>query len=491
MFVPGSLARLRVFANKSAPFRAVASSSGSYVPEVPSLASDLYASNSDTLAHMSRLSLAPMMEYTDRHMRHMIRLLSSRTLLYTEMVAANALAHQYDALRGCPDGAFDDHMIRRFLSQQAGRDGHEYPGCVLQLGGSCPDALSAAARISTVDALRDPDASAPLYRYTALNLNCGCPSEKVAGKGAFGASLMSDADLVRSLCDAMAKGSEGTLPVTVKCRIGTDLQFDGDVRPSDEAMYSSLCRFVETVAAGGVVTDFQVHARLAVLGRSYSPAQNRNVPPLRHDIVRKVARRYPDLTFHLNGGVDALDRAAGVLEEGDLRGVMVGRSLAADPWGWAGADRVLYGEAGAPVASRRRLLELYGKHADREEELWDPAKIRRRILRPVQALFAGERHGKRFRIALDEIGGRPKQERAGKRPVDETPLSELLLHAADSTMDEEVLNMSPEESYEKKRQGAGEAASGVGSNRRTAAIAEWDRIRKSEPESATACAEGR
>ena len=101
---------------------------------------------------------------------------------------------------------------------------------------------------------------------------------QVAGKGSFGAALMSDPEKVRDLCAAMHEGSDRSTPVTVKCRIGTDALHGGDARPSDDAILSGLCRFLETVASGGLVTDFQVHARLAVLGKSYSPAQNRSVP---------------------------------------------------------------------------------------------------------------------------------------------------------------------------------------------------------------------
>ena len=136
-------------------------------------------------------------------------------------------------------------------------------------------------------------------------------------------------------------------------------------------------------------------------------------------MVCRAAERYPELTLHLNGGVNSLCGAREMLDDGVLAGFMVGRSMAADPWGWACADRVLYGDADPPpVRSRWNLLEKYGAHADAEEEYWGAEKIRRRVLKLLQALFAGDRFTTRFWIALDEIGGRPKVVRLGRAPAE-------------------------------------------------------------------------
>ncbi|EEC44315.1 predicted protein, partial [Phaeodactylum tricornutum CCAP 1055/1] len=329
------------------------------------------------------LSLAPMMEYTDRHFRHLVRLVSNRTLLYTEMVAANALANE---------------RKNRYLAQ--GRVMPEGPS-VLQLGGSDPEQMFQAAQtVLDMTARGHCD-------YTAINLNCGCPSPKVAGKGCFGAALMDEPQLVAELTKALHEGTEGRLPVTVKCRIGTDSdqaftrQAYAAIDPEQE--YSKLRSFIETVASDGIVTDFSVHARIAVLQKSFSPSDNRKIPPLKYDIVRRLVQEYPDFTFSLNGGVESISQAqAEFATSPGLKGVMIGRSWAADPWSFAMADRLLYKDENAP-RNRLEILQAFGRHADREEELGDPVKIRRFIVKAVTPLFTGEINAKRYRIALNEI----------------------------------------------------------------------------------------
>ena len=234
----------------------------------------------DQLQASVKLSLAPMMEYTDRHFRHVVRLLSSRTLLYTEMVAANAIVHERkDAIAklrqeniaaaeaGAPPSCeYDASYLRRFLGQ--GAVAPLEGASVLQLGGSDPDVMAGATK--AVMELTDRG----YCDYTALNLNCGCPSPKVAGKGCFGAALMDDPKLVRELTTAMHDGSGGKLPVTVKCRIGTDSDMDNGFTLKQyteldaEKEYSELCKFIEEVASAGIVSDFQIHARIAVLSKT-------------------------------------------------------------------------------------------------------------------------------------------------------------------------------------------------------------------------------
>lgn len=432
-----------------------------------------------------------MMEYTDRHFRHLVRLLSDRTLLYTEMVAANAIAHEREAslssllsidnnnkpssssllhAAAAGDELFDPSYLLRFLGQ-----GHNPEGAsVLQLGGSDPDQLFLASKTvyefnklaqtqqQQQQQTSSNSISTPIFcDYTALNLNCGCPSPKVAGKGCFGAALMQDAHLVKQLTTSMFNGSEGTIPITVKCRIGTDegYQFSRDQynERSEEEEYQSLKTFIEIVASEGIVTDFQVHARIAVLGKNYSPADNRKVPPLRYHQVRRLAEEFPELNISLNGGVETLSGVKRELDEcPSLDGIMVGRGWMSNPWAFAMSDELLYSDGATNVdyvrpKNRMEVLEAYGRHADYEEELWDPVKIRRFITKAVSQLFSGEPNAKHYRIALDDIAGLPKKlmKQDTKWMQSQPPLSELILEAATQHLSEEVLYRTPKESYEK------------------------------------------
>ena len=432
----------------------------------------LFDQRQKILRENSKLSLAPMMEYTDRHFRHLVRLISDRTLLYTEMVAANAIAHERDGAFS-ESGELNSSYLLRFLGQ-----GHNSEGAsVLQLGGSDPDQLYIAAKTIyefqqlhnqqpiQVSGAQDVSESPVFCDYTALNLNCGCPSPKVAGKGCFGAALMSDPDLVRRLTTAMHQGCQGTMPITVKCRIGTDEGYvftrERYMQRSEEEEYNSLKNFILHVADGGVVTDFQIHARIAVLSKGYSPADNRSVPPLRWRHVKRLASEFPELNISLNGGVDTLIGVKEQLDDcGSLDGVMVGRGFTANPWAFAMADTILYNDGNddnTSVKNRMKVLEAYGKHADFEEAIWDPVKVRRFMTKAVSHLFAGETNAKRFRIALDEIAGLPKkimQQQPKGTPVRDAmhgqlPLSKLIMEAATTHLSEEVLFRSPMESYEK------------------------------------------
>jgi tRNA-dihydrouridine synthase A len=443
--------------------RSATSASGDYiVPDREQIQRDkaqpAWQSKQDQLVGATTLSLAPMMEYTDRHFRHLVRLISTRTLVYTEMVASNALAYEraenveaYQLANPDQDlptilANYNDDYLQRFLAQAP----EEGPS-VLQLGGSDPQSLYEASLAAAEMKVRGGRCD-----YTALNLNCGCPSPKVAGKGCFGAALMEDASLVADLTTAMHAGSGGQLPVTVKCRIGTD----SDLQPftiesyseqDPEKEYSKLCRFVETVAAAGVVTDFQIHARIAVLSKSFSPADNRKVPPLKYDYVKRLVQDYPELTFSLNGGVQTMQQVQDLVQATPgLKGVMIGRSWAQDPWSFAMADPVLYGEDNPAALNRLQILQEYGKHADAEEAKWGPLRVRRFILRAISPLFHGEPNGKRYRIALDEIASLPKQMKAqGKSLGEGPPLSELILDTATKCLSEETLLKTPQESYER------------------------------------------
>lgn len=247
-----------------------------------------------------RFSVAPMMDWTDRNCRAFHRALSRRALLYTEMVTTGAVIH-------------GDR--ERLL----GYDGVEHP-VALQLGGSEPEALAEAARIGEG------------FGYDEINLNVGCPSDRVQS-GRFGACLMREPELVAEGCAAMIAAV--SVPVTVKCRIGVD----------DQEPEQSLFALVDACAAAGVRT-FVVHARKAWL-KGLSPKENRDVPPLDYPLVYRLKRERPGLEILINGGVADLDAAEEHLRHVD--GVMLGRAAYHEPALLGAVDRRLYGEADADV----------------------------------------------------------------------------------------------------------------------------------------------
>jgi len=248
-----------------------------------------------------------MMDWTDRYCRAFHRMLTRRSVLFTEMVTAGAVVH------GDRAGIL-------------GFDVLEEP-VVLQLGGSDPEELAPAAE------------AAATFGYRSLNLNCGCPSDRVQ-KGRFGACLMAEPALVRDCVSAMAAASG--LPVSIKCRIGIDAQED----------YADLRRFVDIVGEGGVGC-FYVHARKAWL-QGLSPKQNREIPPLRYEVVQRLKAERADLQIHLNGGILSLDQAAAALAWAD--GVMIGRAAYRNPFLLASVDSRFHGDTN-PVSSRAEAVE--------------------------------------------------------------------------------------------------------------------------------------
>jgi tRNA dihydrouridine synthase A len=237
-----------------------------------------------------------MMGYTDRYLRKVLRLLSPDATLYTEMVTANAIVN-IQRKGGCLD---------RWLLQDAAQP------VVLQLGGADPVVLAEAASV-----VADKYAAC----YQAININCGCPSPRVADSGAFGAQLMYDPDRVAAICEAVSAASGG-MPVTVKHRIGVD----------DHDSYKQLQAFIETISSAGV-SHFIVHARKALLGRNFTPAQNRSIPPLHYPTVYALAQDFPSLSFTINGGVGSHSEMQHHLDQG-VSGVMVGRAVCKRPWYW-------------------------------------------------------------------------------------------------------------------------------------------------------------
>ncbi|KAK9841940.1 hypothetical protein WJX81_000054 [Elliptochloris bilobata] len=326
------------------------------------------------------LSVAPMMDWTDIHYRQLARLITKHTFLYTEMVVDSTLIHNPDT--------------DRFLWFPP-----EQRPLVLQLGGSDPAKLAAAAGI------------AARYGYDEINLNCGCPSDRVAGAGCFGAALMLRPDVVAGCCAAM----RAAVPtrVTVKCRLGAD----------DVDSYEALCNFVAVVSARGGVDHFIIHARKCLL-TGLSPHQNRTVPPLRREWVWALKRDFPHLAFSLNGQVEGCHAAARALaapvpgsEAGlgshaaagaCIEGVMIGRAAYSAPWSClADADMAVWGAPANAAASRREVLERYAVYGDSVLGRWgvrqDGSLVPgvRAVAKPLLGLFHGEPGGRRFRVALE------------------------------------------------------------------------------------------
>ncbi len=295
------------------------------------------------------LSVAPMMDWTDRHCRFFHRLLSRRTLLYTEMVTTGALLHG-DAARHLEFSAAE-HPV------------------ALQLGGSDPQALAASARMGAE------------FGYDEINLNVGCPSDRVQN-GAFGACLMATPDVVAEGVAAM-RGAVG-LPVTVKHRIGID----------DLDSYEHLHHFLSTVSAAGCQT-FIVHARKAIL-KGLSPKQNREIPPLRYEVVEQVKRDFPGLTVVLNGGVKSLEDAQSHLSWAD--GVMIGREAYQRPYLLAGADRLIFGED-TLMPSRREVIARYLPYA---AEMLAQDVYLSHLTRHILGLFAGHSGARHWKRTLSE-----------------------------------------------------------------------------------------
>jgi len=308
-----------------------------------------------TVAAM-RVSVAPMMDVTDRHCRYFLRQISPRVRLYTEMITAQAV------LRG------DQERLLGF-------DPAEHP-VAIQLGGHDPVQLAAAARIAADRG------------YDEINLNVGCPSDRVRD-GRFGACLMRDADLVARCVGAMAGAV--AVPVTVKTRIGVD----------EHDSYEFLAAFVERVARAGCGT-FIVHARKAIL-QGLSPRENREVPPLDPQRVHRLKREFPALTIITNGGIRSIEGIAEQLTAVD--GVMLGRKAAEDPFFLAEVDaRFLAGPDGAPVADRgdvvRRMCEYAARQARHGVRL-------HQVTRHMLGLYHGQRGARAWRRFLSERAGSP------------------------------------------------------------------------------------
>lgn len=296
-----------------------------------------------------RVCVAPMLDWTDRHYRYFARHITQHTWLYTEMVTTGALLH----------GDVPRHL--RF-------DPIESP-IALQLGGSEPSDLARCAKLAAD------------WGYDEVNLNVGCPSERVQ-RGAFGACLMQEptlvADCVKAMRDAVS------LPITVKHRIGID----------DTERYGFVADFVGQVAEAGCET-FIVHARKAIL-KGLSPKENREIPPLKYETVYQLKRNFPALEIILNGGIKTTAEMAQHLEQVD--GVMLGREAYHNPYLMATFDAGFFGDATPPL-SRHAVLEAMLPYLTRE--LAEGNKMHN-ITRHILGLFQGQTGARRFRQVLSD-----------------------------------------------------------------------------------------
>jgi tRNA-dihydrouridine synthase A len=309
------------------------------------------------LAEALRLSVAPMMDWTDTYCRVFHRVIAPHARLYTEMVHANA-------------------VIRGDRARLLAMDPVEHP-VALQLGGSEPELLAQAARIGAE------------HGFDEINLNCGCPSDRVQA-GRFGACLMREPRLVAEGVAAMIEAVSTLprpVPVTVKCRLGVDDDHDWD----------RFLGFVDTVAEAGC-RMFVVHARNAWL-KGLSPKENREVPPLRYDWAYRLKSERPALQVVVNGGIATLDEATAHLAHAD--GAMLGRAAYHDPYLLHRLDAAWWP---GPLRTRAELLQAFRPHVEAWLARGVPLK---HVTRHILGLFNGERGGRAFRQVLSEGAHRP------------------------------------------------------------------------------------
>ncbi|MFC6440635.1 tRNA dihydrouridine(20/20a) synthase DusA [Bowmanella sp. JS7-9] len=297
-----------------------------------------------------RLSVAPMLDWTDRHCRYFLRLITRHTLLYTEMVTTGAIIYGKGDYLG--------------FNQQ------EHP-LALQLGGSDPTHMAQCAHL------------AEQRGYDEVNINVGCPSDRVQN-GAFGACLMATPQVVAECVKAMQ--DKVSIPVTVKCRIGID----------DMCEYEDLTRFTEQVIEGGCDT-FIIHARKAWL-QGLSPKQNRDIPPLIYDRVYQLKQQFPHLHISINGGIKTLWEAEQHLQYVD--GVMIGREVYANPYMLAEADQRIYGD-NHRVASREEVIVTMADYIDQHIASGGRAW---HVMRHMLGLFQGLPGARIWRRYLSENG---------------------------------------------------------------------------------------
>ena len=297
----------------------------------------------------ARLSVAPMMDWTDRHCRYFLRQLSKNVVLYTEMVTTGAIIH-----------GKGDYL---------GFNQEEHP-LVLQLGGSDPKALAECAK-------RAEDLG-----YDEVNINVGCPSDRVQN-GRFGACLMAEPELVAESVSAMRAVT--SIPITVKSRIGID----------EQDSYEFLTRFIDVVSEADC-EHFIIHARKAWLS-GLSPKQNREIPPLNYERVYQIKRDYPELQISINGGIKTLEETLSHLEYVD--GAMIGREIYQNPFMLVQADAKIYQNANLSIKTRADVVDAMCDYVD--NHVANGGKVWH-VLRHMLGLCNGQPGGKRFRRYLSE-----------------------------------------------------------------------------------------
>ena len=301
-------------------------------------------------SNMHKASIAPMMQYTDMHDRYLLRLISKKVFLYTEMVTTGAILygkcfHQFEFNK-------EEHPV------------------AIQLGGSDVDDLVKSAKI------------AEDYGYDEINLNVGCPSDRVQ-KGRFGACLMLEPNHVAECLNAMQTNVK--VPVTIKCRLGVDHHED----------YEFLYNFVNIVQNAGI-EHFIIHARNGIL-KGLSPRQNRHIPPLKYDYVYQLKKDFPNLNITINGGIKAIDECKEHLKYVD--GVMIGRAAYENPFLIKDIDTELYGIE-SNVNSKKSILNQYLDYV--EDKLQEGHDLSR-MMKHLFGLSRGDKFAKTFRIKILEV----------------------------------------------------------------------------------------
>lgn len=314
----------------------------------------------NSLTDQPIIEIAPMMDWTDRHCRYFLRLISRYVLLYTEMIHANAI------LYGNTDALLAFHPQEKPLA--------------IQLGGSEPTQLAKACEIINN------------YGFYEINLNLGCPSPRVQS-GQFGACLMKQAALVVRCLEAMASAS--TLPITVKTRVGVD----------DLDDYSSFANFIETLAKTGVCKRFIIHARKAWL-KGLSPHENRNIPPLQYEKVYQLKKDFPDLNICINGGVTHLSQITAHLRAVDS--VMIGRAAYHNPYLLATIDKQFF-DANSPVKTREMIVQQMQAYAQETLSAAPSLKLHK-ITRHMLGLFYAQPGSKYWRTHLSTAALAPAAE---------------------------------------------------------------------------------
>ena len=297
-----------------------------------------------------KFCIAPMMQYTDMHDRYLLRLISKKVFLYTEMIATGSLVY---------GKCFDQLEFNK----------EEHPVGV-QLGGS------------NIDDLVECSKKCEQYGYDEINLNVGCPSDRVQ-KGKFGACLMLEPKLVAECLLNMQNVVE--IPVTIKCRLGVD----------NHESYEFLHNFVSIVSQSGVAT-FIIHARNGIL-KGLSPRQNRNIPPLKYDYVYKLKKDFPHLEIVINGGIKNLDQSETHLKSVD--GVMIGRAAYENPFMLKDVDSRFFNKESC-IESKKQVLNKYFEYVDKQLKNGHDLG---RMMKHLFGLSRGDKHAKTFRIKILEV----------------------------------------------------------------------------------------